>query len=124
MKKNILIVEDEPNIVTSLTFILEHEGYRVDVIDDGNLAIQGANQNRPSVIILDLMLPNRNGFQILKDLKQDSNLKQIPVLMLTAKGQQHDRSTAEQLGVDAFITKPFANQDVVDCVNKLYERVL
>jgi DNA-binding response OmpR family regulator len=65
------------------------------------------------------MLPNKNGFEILKELKSDSTVTNIPVLMLTAKGQQQDRATARQLGVDAFITKPFSNREVLECINKL-----
>lgn len=116
----ILIAEDEPHIVESLSFILTQAGCAVSAVFDGDAAIQ-AMQTRPlpDVLILDVMLPKRNGFEVLKWVKSQPGLKGVPVLVLTAKGQQQDREAAEGLGVDAFITKPFANRDIVDCVMRL-----
>lgn len=119
MNEHILIAEDEPYIVESLSFVLGQAGYRVASESDGALVIDTIRRMLPRLVILDLMLPNRNGLQILKDLKNDPDLKQIPVLILTAKGQIQDRSTADQLGADAFITKPFSNREVLDCVANL-----
>ena len=119
MNKNILIAEDELYIIESLRFILELEGYSVSEVHDGQHVLSRVHSAAPHVLILDLMLPNKNGFEILKELKSDSVAAKIPVLMLTAKGQQQDRTTARQLGVDAFITKPFSNREVLECVNKL-----
>lgn len=118
----ILIAEDEPHIVESLTFILTQAGCLVSVVYDGDAAIQ-AMQIRPlpDVLILDVMLPKRNGFEVLKWVKSQPGLKNVPVLVLTAKGQQQDRETAEALGVDAFITKPFSNRDIVECVKRLVD---
>ncbi len=116
----ILIAEDEPHIVESLSFILTQAGCTVSVVYDGAAAIE-AMQARPlpDVLILDVMLPKRNGFEVLKWVKSEPGLKDVPVMVLTAKGQQQDRETAEGLGVDAFITKPFANRDIVACVKRL-----
>lgn len=123
MNKQVLIAEDEPYIVESLGFVLSHAGYTVTAVDDGRKVLDCVKDQQPDVVILDLMLPHRNGFEILKQLKNEETLKTIPILMLTAKGQEQDRSTAEQLGVDAFITKPFSNREVLDCVNKLSQRI-
>lgn len=122
MSARILIAEDEPHIVESLSFILTQAGCTVSVVYDGDAAIE-AMQARPlpDVLILDVMLPKRNGFEVLKWVKSEPGLKDLPVLVLTAKGQQQDRETAEGLGVDAFITKPFANRDIVACVKRLAE---
>jgi len=119
VNKNILIAEDELYIIESLRFILEQEGYIVSEVHDGQHVVSCVRNASPHVLILDLMLPNQNGFEILKELKSDTVVKNIPVLMLTAKGQQQDRTTARQLGVDAFITKPFSNREVLECVNNL-----
>lgn len=119
LNEHILIAEDEPYIVESLSFVLGQAGYRVASESDGAVVIDTIRQMLPRLVILDLMLPNRNGLQILKDLKNDPDLKHIPVLILTAKGQIQDRSTADQLGTDAFITKPFSNREVLDCVANL-----
>lgn len=119
MNEHILIAEDEPYIVESLSFVLGQAGYPVASESDGAAVVDRIRRMVPRLVILDLMLPNRNGLQILKDLKNDPDLKHVPVLILTAKGQTQDRSTAEQLGADAFITKPFSNREVLDCVGNL-----
>lgn len=119
MSKQILIAEDEPYIVESLGFVLGQAGYSVSAENDGAVVVQRIRDTAPDVVILDLMLPNRNGFEILKELKNDPELMATPVLVLTAKGQNQDRATAQQLGADAFITKPFSNREVLECVQGL-----
>jgi len=119
LNEHILIAEDEPYIVESLSFVLGQAGYQVSSEGDGAAVVERIRRTPPRLVILDLMLPNRNGMRILKDLKSDPSLKQIPVLILTAKGQIQDRTTADQLGADAFITKPFSNRAVLDCVTRL-----
>lgn len=122
MNEHVFIAEDEPYIVESLSFILGQAEYTVTAEQDGAAVVSGVREARPHLVILDLMLPNKNGFEILKELKNDPNLKDTPVLVLTAKGQSQDRSTADQLGADAFITKPFSNRHVLDCVGQLLGR--
>lgn len=122
LNEQIFIAEDEPYIVESLGFVLGQAGYAVAAEKDGAVVVQKIRESQPHIIILDLMLPNRNGFEILKELKNDPDLKDTPVLVLTAKGQSQDRSTADQLGADAFITKPFSNRHVLDCVAELLGR--
>ncbi len=119
MGKKILVAEDEPYITESLSFVLNHAGYQVLTESDGAEVVKKTRRLRPDVVILDLMLPNKNGFEILKQLKSDDELKRIPVMVLTAKGQHEDRTTTGQLGADAFITKPFSNREVLASVNQL-----
>lgn len=119
MGKRVLIAEDEPHIVESLSFVLERSGYEVVAVTDGKTVVDDVRRYAPDVLVLDVMLPNRNGFEVLKALKGDKDLASTPVLMLTAKGQEQDRATAGSLKVDAFITKPFSNREVVDCIARL-----
>ena len=119
MSAHVLIAEDEQNIVESLTFILKREGCLVTAVFDGEAVLERLMIEKPNVVILDVMLPKLNGFEVLKRLKADPVLKVIPVMVLTAKGQDKDRKTAEDLGADAFVTKPFANRDVVARVMEL-----
>jgi len=119
---SILVVEDEPYIVESLTFLLEREGYEVSAVLDGDAAVDAITRQRPDLIVLDIMLPKRNGFEILTWIRGNEATRDTRVLILTAKGQEPDRKRAETLGVDAFVTKPFSNSDVVGQVNALLAR--
>ena len=119
MANKILIAEDEPHIVESLSFILKRAGFTVSTVTDGNLVISHIRELKPDAVILDLMLPGQTGYQILKTMRASADIAHVSVLMLTAKGQEQDRLTAERLGVDAFITKPFSNKEVVACIEKL-----
>ena len=114
--KRILIAEDEPNIVELLTFILERAGCSTRAVTDGEAAIAEIRREAPDVLLLDLMLPKHDGYAVLKAVRSGGQSADLPVVMLTAKGQERDRRVAESLGVNAFITKPFSNQDVVDQV--------
>jgi len=115
----ILIAEDEPYIVDALSFVLSQAGHAVTAESDGGAVQEALRKTRPDLLILDLMLPGKNGFEILKELKADAEFSQLPVLVLTAKGQAKDRAMAEQLGADAFIAKPFANSEVLQCAEQL-----
>src|SRR5262245_7586311 len=115
----VLIAEDEPHIVESLSFVLGREGYDVSSALDGEAALLRLRSDPPDVVILDLMLPRRNGFEVLRQMRSDAALRSIAIIVLTAKGQAHDRRMAEEIGVDAFMTKPFANSDVVDQIRRL-----
>lgn len=120
MATRVLIAEDEAHIVESLTFILGRAGYEVQSVADGEAALARLrSKDPPDLVILDVMLPRRNGFEVLKAVRSDARLQAIPVLMLTAKAQPHDRALAQEIGVDAYVTKPFSNQDVVDQVRRL-----
>jgi DNA-binding response OmpR family regulator len=115
----VLLAEDEPHIVESLTFLLERAGYQVDVETDGRAALESALDNVPDVLVLDVMLPELDGYEVLRRLRSDDRTKGLPTLMLTAKGQREDRETAMDVGADIFITKPFANAEIVEAINKL-----
>jgi DNA-binding response OmpR family regulator len=115
----VMIVEDEPNIVESLSFVFSREGWQVAAALDGETAIERLLSEPPDVLVLDVMLPPLNGFEVLKRLRSEPSLKHLPVLVLTAKGQEKDRHTAMRLGADAFVTKPFSNRDIVQQVREL-----
>ena len=119
MATKVLIAEDEQNIVESLRFILKREGYEVSAIFDGALVFDSLRTNPPDVMILDVMLPKTNGFEILKLVRGDPRLAELPVIVITAKGQAHDRATAANLGANAFLSKPFSNKDIVAEVKRL-----
>lgn len=117
--KRVLIAEDEGSIAESLRFLLVREGHTVSLARDGAEAVAMVRRARPDALVLDLMLPKRSGFDVLKDLRAEPDTRTLPVLMLTAKGQANDRKAAEDLGVDAFLTKPFANDEVIATVTRL-----
>jgi DNA-binding response OmpR family regulator len=119
MTTRVLIAEDEPNIVESLTFLLRRAGYDVASVLDGEEALVQLRTRPPDLMILDLMLPRRNGFEVLKAVKSNPALRSLPVLVLTAKGQPQDRKRAEEIGVGAFMTKPFSNREIMDEVRRL-----
>ncbi len=113
MSKSVLIVEDEPFIVEALSFLLKREGLTVSVFSDGDGCFEYIQSTRPDLVILDMMLPGKSGMQILEELRATDVFGKLPILMLTAKGQNKDRIAAEQAGVSLFMTKPFANKDII-----------
>lgn len=119
MTKRVLLAEDEPNIVESLTFLLDRAGFEVAVETDGRQALDAALTNVPDVLILDVMLPELDGYEVLRQLRADRRAEKLPVVMLTAKGQREDRETALECGADMFITKPFANSEIIAAVERL-----
>lgn len=122
MSIDVLIAEDEPAILDSLEFILRRAGFTVASATDGAAALVEIKRLAPKIVVLDVMLPRQSGFEVLKQIRTDTSLGNLPVLMLTAKGQQQDKRTAEDLGADAFVTKPYANADVVQAVKSLMAR--
>lgn len=121
MAVDVLIAEDEPSILESLDFILRRAGWSIASVTDGDAVLAALRRDRPKVLVLDVMLPRRSGFDVLKQVRADAALRSMPVLILTAKGQAQDRRVAEELGADAFVTKPYANADVVDEVRRLMD---
>jgi DNA-binding response OmpR family regulator len=116
----VLIAEDEPHIVESLAFLLRREGYVVIAVGDGEAALARLRaREQPDLVILDVMLPLRNGLEVLQAIRGDERLRAIRVMMLTAKAQAHDRAAAEQIGVDAYVTKPFSNRELLEQVRLL-----
>jgi len=119
MAGKILLIEDEPHIVEALSFLLEREGWQVVAHSNGADAAQVAALRQPDVIILDVMLPNKSGIEILREIRANTQTAKKPVLMLTAKGQARDRAAAQEAGVSVFMTKPFSNQAIIDTVRSL-----
>lgn len=113
MAQTVLIAEDEAFIVESLTFLLTHAGYEVDAVDDGAAALERMARRRPDLFILDIMIPTMNGFDVLRKMRAMPALADLPVLALTAKGQEEDRRRMLDLGANDFVTKPFSNADLM-----------
>ena len=121
MAVDILIAEDEPSILEALTFVLRRAGWSVHTVTDGEAVMGAVRRDAPRVLVLDIMLPKRSGFEVLKQIRANEATAALPVLVLTAKGQQQDRRIAEEFGADSFVTKPYSNADVVDAVRALID---
>ena len=119
VQKTITIIEDEPFIIEALTFLLQREGYLVKSVSDGALAVDFIIETRPNLVILDIMLPNVGGMKILEDIRATGSISNLPVLMLTAKGQKKDRRAAEDAGASQFMTKPFENAALIKNVKEM-----
>ena len=119
MTKRVLLIEDEANIAEAIRFILTRDGWQVRVLGTGAGAVAIVAEYQPDLVILDLMLPDTSGLDILLALRAGVATKTLPVLMLTAKGQGRDREAAMRAGVSAFMTKPFANADIRAAVREL-----
>jgi len=119
MGKRVLVIEDEPNIIEAINFILSRDGWSVDTHSNGHDAVDVVLAKAPNLVILDLMLPGRSGYDILKDLRAHPQTAQLPVLMLTARGQNKDRDMAQRLGASRFMTKPFSNAEVLEALRSL-----
>jgi len=117
--KRILLIEDEPNIVEAISFLLNRDGWEVSTHSNGKGAIEAIARVRPDVLVLDVMLPGRSGFDILQEVRANHETTGLPVLMLTARGQTKDREMAERLGATRFMTKPFSNTRVLECIQEL-----
>ncbi len=111
--EHILIVEDEIDIAQLVSFNLERAGYSVDIVHDGREGLEKIVKDQPNLVILDLMLPGMDGYQILKEMQRDTRSHSIPVLMLTAKSQIDDRIKGLELGADDYLTKPFSPKELI-----------
>lgn len=116
---SVLIADDDPNIVLALRFLMEKEGYTVAVATNGDAALSTAAKIRPDVVLLDVMMPRRNGYDVCAAIRADKSLADTRVIMLTAKGLSAERKTGLKAGADAYVTKPFATRDVLDHVRRL-----
>jgi two-component system phosphate regulon response regulator PhoB len=119
MGYRVLLIEDEPNIIEAISYILTKDGWTVHTHSDGETAMAKVMQGVPDLIILDVMLPGRSGYDILRDLRAQAETKDVPVMMLTARGQAKDREMAASLGATRFMTKPFSNAEVLESVRAL-----
>ncbi|MDX5401974.1 MAG: response regulator, partial [Rhodobacterales bacterium] len=116
MAKHVLIIEDEPNIIEAISFILSRDGWQVDTHSNGHDAVAVVRARAPDLVILDVMLPGRSGYDILTDLRAQPETQDLPILMLTARGQARDRELAEKAGASRFMTKPFSNVEILETV--------
>jgi two-component system, OmpR family, alkaline phosphatase synthesis response regulator PhoP len=114
--RRVLIVDDEPDIVEAVRFRLELDGYECSEGTDGEQGLAKAKSERPHVILLDAMMPKVDGYKVCRLLKADDDCKGIPIIMLTAKVQPEDRALGEVAGADAYITKPFDMEALVEVV--------
>lgn len=119
MNKRILIVDDEPNIVISLEFLMKREGFEVIVAADGDAALQAVAQHVPDLVLLDIMLPRKDGFEVCQTIRANPAWQAIKVIMLTAKGRDTEMAKGVAVGADAYLTKPFSNKDLLEQVNQL-----
>ncbi|MCK6391654.1 MAG: response regulator [Azonexus sp.] len=119
MSKKILIVDDEPNIVISLEFLMKKEGFEVAVAGDGDEALAKAASFNPDLILLDVMMPKRSGFEVCEALRADSARAGLVIVMLTAKGRETEVAKGLAIGADAYVTKPFSTKELVARVKTL-----
>ena len=119
MAKKILIADDEPNIVASLEFLFERAGYELQVARDGDEAIKRIAEFAPDLVLLDVMLPLRNGFEVCERIRANPAWAGTRIVMLTAKGRETEISKGLGLGADLYITKPFSTKDLVARVTEL-----
>lgn len=121
MSHKILIADDEPNIVLSLEFLMKREGYEVRVAENGDDALAQVAEFMPDLVLLDVMLPRRNGFEVCQQIRASPQSPAVKVVMLTAKGRDTEMQKGLALGADAYITKPFATKELVARVRDLLD---
>jgi DNA-binding response OmpR family regulator len=119
VSKHVLLLEDEPNIIEAVSFLLSRDGWSVSTHSNGHDAADVIRAKQPDVLVLDVMLPGRSGFDILEDIRSEGVCRDVPVLMLTARGQTKDRERAERLGATRFMTKPFSNAEIIEALHEL-----
>jgi len=113
MSKKILIVDDEPNIVISLEFLMKKEGFTVAVASDGDDALAKVASFEPDLVLLDVMMPKKSGFEVCEALRADPARAGLQIVMLTAKGRDTEVAKGLAIGADAYVTKPFSTKDLV-----------
>lgn len=122
MKAKVFLVEDDQSIVSLVQYNLQEEGFNVQTSGNGEEAIKDIKNYEPDLILLDWMLPDLSGLNICKSLKKDKKHKNIPIIMLTAKGQEEDKVSALNAGADDYITKPFGHAELIARINALLRR--
>ena len=117
--RHVLIADDEPNIVISLEFLMKREGYRVSVARDGDAALALIRAEQPDLVLLDVMMPGKTGFDVCQAVRADETLAAVKILMLSAKGRDTDLAKGSALGADAYLTKPFSTRELADKVREM-----
>ena len=121
-KRRVVIIEDEPNIVLSLEFLLQREGYETASATDADTGLALVRQMRPDVVLLDIMMPKRNGYELCQTIKADSELRSIAIIMVSARGQEVEILKGLELGASAYVTKPFGNAEILEAVRAVLPR--
>lgn len=119
---SILIADDDPNILRALSFLMQREGHAVRTATDGQQTLAAVAAEKPDLLLLDLMMPRGNGYDVCKALRASSDYDGVRIVMLTARGGDAEQLTGLRLGADAYVTKPFAIGEVVDCVSAVLAR--
>src|SRR2546422_9081210 len=119
MSRRVIIVDDEPNIVTSLEFLMRGDDYEVLVARNGEEALQLAESFRPDIVVLDVMMPQRSGFEVCQKIRENPVLGDVKIVMLTAKGRDGEKEKGRYLGANAYVTKPFSTKELMSTVRKL-----
>lgn len=119
MGKKLLLIDDEKDLVDAVLLRLEANGYEVSVAYDGQQGLDKARKEKPDLIILDLMLPKMDGYKVCALLKSDTRYNKIPIIMFTARAQDSDMKMGEEVGAEAYITKPFDSQVLLDKIKSL-----
>ena len=119
MKHKVLIADDEPNILISLEFLMQREGHQVLLARDGDEALALVRSERPALLLLDVMMPGRSGFEVCQAVRADESLASVKILMLTAKGRDTDQAQGLGVGADAYMTKPFSTRELAARVREL-----
>ncbi len=114
MGKKVLLAEDEKNVILGVRTCLDAVGYDVEIVEDGEEALNSVKREHPDLILLDLLMPKVDGFEVLKELKGKEETSKIPIIVLTAKAEETDRQRAMDLGADNYMTKPFKPQELWD----------
>ncbi|MEM1328366.1 MAG: response regulator [Bacteroidota bacterium] len=119
INKQILLVDDEPNIIIPIEFLMQQQGYQVAKAFNGKEALTFLEDSTPDVVILDIMMPEMNGFEVAKRIRANPRLEATHIIFLTAKGTDQDKMTGYEKGGEVYLTKPFDNQELVQAVNDL-----
>ena len=119
MAHKVLIADDEPNIVISLEFLMKREGFEVAVANDGETALRKFAEMRPDVVLLDVMMPKKSGFEVCQAIRANPEWRATKVIMLTAKGRETEMAKGMALGADGYMTKPFSTKDLVTRVKQM-----
>ncbi len=118
---HVLVVDDEPNILLSLEFLMQQAGFEVSTAADGETALERINQNCPDLLLLDISLPGISGFEVLETLRSAPRTRRLPIIMLTAHGREVEKEKGMALGADDYVTKPFSTQQLVERVRQLLD---
>ena len=121
MTHRILIADDEPNIVIPLEYLMKREGYEVLLAADGEQALEAIRRERPDLVLLDVMMPGKSGFEVCQTVRADESLAAMRIVLLTAKGRDADVAKGLALGADAYVTKPISTRELAARVRQLLE---